>query len=149
MAEPVDPRDKDLTPQQRRFVAEYLIDFKALPAAIRAGYSPKCTDGGVRLMSTPHIAEEIARRCRYMQHKLEVEASDVHRGFAAIATHPYGPERGGPTWGERIQAWRELGKLFGLYTTKVHVTGQLTLEQLLLAADEKRGQSQPKLSIVA
>jgi phage terminase small subunit len=32
---------KTLTPKQRRFVDEYLVDLNATRAAIRAGYSPR------------------------------------------------------------------------------------------------------------
>ena len=31
----------DMTPRQRRFVDEYLLDLNATQAAIRAGYSPR------------------------------------------------------------------------------------------------------------
>jgi hypothetical protein len=128
---------KALLPQERRFVAEYLIDFKALPAAIRAGYSKRNTGIGSVLLGRPHIADEIVRRCTDMQLRLQVDADDVRRGLALIATHPFGPDKGGPTWGDRIAAWRELGKLMGLYQNKIVVTGSLSLVDLLLAADRK------------
>ncbi len=35
------PMNTKLTPKQRRFVEEYLIDLNATQAAARAGYSPK------------------------------------------------------------------------------------------------------------
>ena len=34
-------KGSSLTPKQRRFVAEYLVDLNATKAAIRAGYHPK------------------------------------------------------------------------------------------------------------
>jgi phage terminase small subunit len=35
---------RKLTPKQRRFVEEYLVDLNATQAAIRAGYNPKRAD---------------------------------------------------------------------------------------------------------
>jgi Terminase small subunit len=128
---------KPLNAQQRRFVDEYLIDFSARAAAVRAGYSSKDSNCSNRLMQIPRIADEINARCLKIQAKLAVDANDVRRGFARIATDPREEAAGGPSWGDRIAAWRELGKLFGMYTNKIQVTGTLTLVDLLLAADAK------------
>jgi phage terminase small subunit len=53
--------DDPLTPKQRRFVEEYLIDLNGRQAAIRAGYSPdSATEIAYENLSKPHIAEAIA-----------------------------------------------------------------------------------------
>ena len=38
------PRSRALTRKQERFVAEYLVDFNATAAAVRAGYSSHTAD---------------------------------------------------------------------------------------------------------
>ena len=129
---------KALRPLEARFVAEYMVDFSITKAAIRAGYSPKSVKAHYALLDRPHVAAEVYRRCKQAQFKLEVDADDVRRGFARIATDPRTLDEGGPTHGERIQAWREIGKLLGLYTNKIQVSGNLTLTDLLLAADAKQ-----------
>lgn len=126
-----------LNPRYARFVGEYLIDFNAAAAASRAGYSAKNNSVGQRLMNTPAIAAEVELRCAKIQAKLEVTADDVRRGLARIATDPREERAGGPSFRDRILAWRELAKLFGMYTQKIHVTGSITLVDLLLAADRK------------
>ena len=52
-----------MTPKQKLFIAEYLVDFNATQAAIRAGYSPKTSySHGQRLLKNVEIAEDIARQ---------------------------------------------------------------------------------------
>ena len=49
-----------LTPRQRRFVAEYLIDSNASQAFVRAGYSPKhARRSAWRLMRIPAVRAAI------------------------------------------------------------------------------------------
>lgn len=126
-----------LNPMQRRFVLEYLVDFNATAAAERAGYASSNTAAGNHAMRNPQVLDEIRRRCLAAQVRLEMTADHIRTGFARIATDPREADDGGPTWEARAMALRELGKLLGLYTAKVHVTGTLTLEDLLLAADRK------------
>lgn len=53
----------DLTPKQRRFVEEYLIDLNATQAAIRAGYSAKTAAViGAENLRKPNIASAIEAR---------------------------------------------------------------------------------------
>lgn len=120
-----------------------MVDFKPTPAARRAGYSESATKTACRLLEVPGIRDEIVRRCTFIQMKLSIEADDVRRGIAAIATDPRPAAEGGPPWATRLAAWIELGRLLGLYTSKLEVRGSLTLEQLLLAAD--KAVEQPKL----
>lgn len=50
-----------LTPKQRRFVAEYLVDLNATQAAIRAGYSAKTAGAvGSENLKKPEIARAVA-----------------------------------------------------------------------------------------
>jgi phage terminase small subunit len=51
---------RGLTPKQRRFVQEYLVDLCATQAAIRAGYSAKtATELGYQLLQHPSVQTEI------------------------------------------------------------------------------------------
>lgn len=132
-----DEKLKPLSPQQERFVYEYMIDFTAKEAYARAGYSTTNSAGPMRIMRNAAVIDAIRKRCMEIQVKLEVNADDVRRGFARIATDPREEHLGGPSWRDRIAAWRELGRLFGMYTNKIQVTGSLTLVDLLLAADAR------------
>lgn len=51
-----------LTPKQKRFCEEYLIDLNATQAAIRAGYSPKTAEQTAsRLLRNVKVQEYIAK----------------------------------------------------------------------------------------
>lgn len=51
-----------LTPKQKKFCHEYLVDLNATQAAIRAGYSEKTAkEIGSENLTKPHIAEYIAK----------------------------------------------------------------------------------------
>lgn len=75
-----------LTPKQRRFIDEYMIDLNATQAAIRAGYSKK-TAGPIAAenLSKPIIQAEIQKRRNRLQNKLEITQERVLQELAAIA----------------------------------------------------------------
>ena len=75
-----------LTPKQMRFVDEYMIDFNATQAAIRAGYKEKTAHViGAENLRKPKIAEEIARRQKDLQRRTEVTQERVVTELARIA----------------------------------------------------------------
>lgn len=52
----------DLSPKQKQFCLEYIVDFNGTQAAIRAGYSEKgASQQGSVLLANPNIQEELAR----------------------------------------------------------------------------------------
>lgn len=75
-----------LTPKQRRFVAEYLIDLNATQAAVRAGYSRRtAVKIGSENLTKPDIAREIQRAMDERAARTGVTAERVLREIAAIA----------------------------------------------------------------
>lgn len=68
-------KDKELTPQQKRFVVEYLIDGNATQAAIRAGYSDESY--GRQLITIPHVANEIAHQQQQSLSRTLIKADEV------------------------------------------------------------------------
>ena len=75
-----------LTPKQMRFVDEYMVDFNATQAAIRAGYKAKTAHViGAENLRKPKIAEEIARRQKDLQKRTEVSQDRVVKELARIA----------------------------------------------------------------
>lgn len=136
------PKRRALNHKQRRFIAEYFIDFNASGAAIRAGYSQNNTSVGWDLLHNPAIMAAIQRRCVDSLARLEITGDDIRQGFAQIAFDPRDSLGGGPTRMERLIALRELGRLHGLYIEK-HVFTGATLEQLLAAAADQEKQLPP------
>ena len=81
-----------ITPKQLRFVDEYMIDFNATQAAIRAGYSEKTAySQGQRLLKNVEVQAEIAKRSEKHAAKLDITAERI---LAAIAAVAFGDIRG-------------------------------------------------------
>ena len=76
----------DLTPKQRRFVSEYLLDLNATQAAMRAGYSPKAANRQAsRLLSNVDIMAAVAKGERRQLDAADVEKDRILQERKAIA----------------------------------------------------------------
>lgn len=76
----------DLTPKQQCFVDEYLIDFNATQAAIRAGYSARTARViGQENLLKPAIAAALARAQAGRRIVARITADEVVEGLARIA----------------------------------------------------------------
>lgn len=75
-----------MTPQEARFVDEYLIDLSAKQAAIRAGYSPRTAHSqGSRLTKKREIADAISVAQAERSRRTGISADRVLREYARIA----------------------------------------------------------------
>lgn len=75
-----------LTPKQKRFVEEYLIDLNATQAAIRAGYSQRTADRiGPELLGKTCISEAIQAAIAARSARTEVTQDRVIQELARIA----------------------------------------------------------------
>lgn len=75
-----------LTPKQKRFCDEYLIDLNATQAAIRAGYSPKTAEQTAsRLLRNVKVQEYIAKRQKELSRSTEITQERVIKELALIA----------------------------------------------------------------
>ena len=78
--------EKKLTPKQRAFVLEYLVDLNATQAAIRAGYSKKSAARiGVELLNKTQVSQAVAKAQERRAKKLEVNQETVIKELARIA----------------------------------------------------------------
>lgn len=72
----------ELTDKQSRFIDEYMVDFNATKAAIRAGYSVDSAKAiGFENLTKPYLREEIDRRLK----QLELSAQQTTKLIADIA----------------------------------------------------------------
>ncbi len=122
-----------LTPKQERFCSEYLIDFNATQAAIRAGYSPRTAkQQGSRLLTNADIADHQATLVRARTARTEITADRVLRDLRTVADRCLAEEpvldaNGAPTgrWKfdphPAIRALELLGKHLGLFSVAVPV----------------------------
>lgn len=75
-----------LTPKQKRFVAEYLIDLNATAAARRAGYSAKTADRiGPELLGKTCVSEAIQQEIQEREKRTEITQDMVLRETAKLA----------------------------------------------------------------
>jgi phage terminase small subunit len=74
-----------LTPRQRRFVEEYLIDLDARAAARRAGFSARSRSYPSRLMRQPAIARAIAQAMAARAERTGITRERVLAEYARIA----------------------------------------------------------------
>lgn len=83
-----EPDNGSLTPKQRRFVQEYLIDLNATQAAIRAGYSVKSADKiGSELLGKTRVAEAVERGMSQRAQRLQIDADWVLRRLVRLADY--------------------------------------------------------------
>lgn len=77
---------KDLTPKQKSFVQNYIIDFNATRAAKAAGYSAKtATEQGSRLLTYANIQAAIQKAIDKRAEKTGITAERVIQELALIA----------------------------------------------------------------
>ena len=75
-----------LTPKQKRFVDEYLVDLNATAAAKRAGYSERTARSiASENLAKPDIQAEIQKRRSALQDKLEISSERMLQEYARIA----------------------------------------------------------------
>lgn len=76
-----------LTPKQRRFVVEYLIDLNQTAAAIRAGYSERTArEAGYELMRIPQVKAAVQAEMAKRAERTQITADNVMRTLWAKAT---------------------------------------------------------------
>jgi phage terminase small subunit len=80
-------RKPRMTPKQRRFISEYLVDLNATQAAIRAGYSKRraTSTGWDLLHKRPAIAAAISEGMLAREKRTLITADRVLQQFARIA----------------------------------------------------------------
>jgi len=77
--------ETELTPKQRAFVREYLIDLNATQAAIRAGYSENTAHAiGHENLSKPEIADAIVSAMELRAKRTDITADRVLQELAKI-----------------------------------------------------------------
>jgi len=98
-----------MSPKQRRFAEEYLVDLNATQAALRAGYSKGCAGThSLRLLRRPDVAAFVAEAQAARAERIGLTADRVVNELAKVA---FGDPRGLFTWGEKGVALRDSGDL--------------------------------------
>ncbi len=132
-----------LTPKQKAFIDEYLIDLNATQAAIRAGYSQNTASRiAIELLNKTHVSEKIQERMKDREKRTEITQDKVLAELAKIAF------ANGADFAKVIQKSRlipqydnrgnEIGKQEILYTdVEVELTDQVPKDKLAAIAGIK------------
>ena len=129
------PPRRPLTAKQQNFIGEYLVDFNATQAAMRAGYSKKTAHMiGFENLSKPEIADALHAARSKREAKAAVNAQWVldklqSNAERAMQAEPVLDRQGQPTGEYRYEgaianrALELIGKHHGLFAEKVEVGG--------------------------
>ena len=113
-----------LTPKQRRFVDEYLVDLNATQAARRAGYSERTAAAiGAENLRKPQIAAAIEQAQGARSERARVTQDMVLKGLLGEATY-HGE---GASHSARVTAWSTLGKHLGMFSDRVDHGGEVQI----------------------
>ena len=115
-----------LTPKQRRWIDEYLIDFNGAAAAVRAGYSPKSARAiAHENLTKPDIQAVLQARQAAMAQELQITRQGVISGLldaVEMGRHQQNPAA-------MVGALREVAKMLGFYEPEVKKIEVLTTDQ--------------------
>lgn len=143
-----------MTPKQKRFCDEYLIDLNATQAAIRAGYSEKTARAtGNENLTKPNIKAYIDQRMAEKESKLIADQNEVLKYLTSVMRGESQSEivvvegtgdgcsearamEKAPDEKERLKAAELLGKRYGLYTEKVEQNVDMELNISIDYGDE-------------
>ncbi|OLO26791.1 hypothetical protein BTR23_22160 [Alkalihalophilus pseudofirmus] len=91
---------ENLTPKQRRFVQEYMIDLNATQAAIRVGYSQRTAYSiGQENLSKPEIKQAIEEQMDEVSRRNQITVDDIVNQLSKIA---FADIRDFVTWDEHV-----------------------------------------------
>ena len=111
-----------LTPKQKAFINEYLIDLNATQAAIRAGYSPKTAyRTGCDNLKKPHIKTELDRLMQERGERALITADEVIVGIRDIAYDNKARHN------DKLKAFELLGKHLALFTDRIEHSGEVDI----------------------
>ena len=137
--------DRKLTPKQKIFCKEYIVDLNASQAMIRAGYSATAANvGGSKMLANSNIRAEIDRLMHKRSEKLEINAENVLNSILDIrasCVEKYvikDPVSGEPMCERMVdisgalKANELLGKHLKLFTDKVEHSGKIEMPTIVI-----------------
>lgn len=116
---PLTGKGSKLSPKMALFVDEYLIDFNASQAVLRAGYKTRNRNRmAAELLRHPLVKREIQKRLEERKERMEVTQDYVLTKLMSIVEET---EKGNPQ--AALRGLELLGKHLGLYKDKQEISG--------------------------
>jgi len=134
---------KPITPKQRRFADEYLIDLNGAAAARRAGYSVKSADKiAYRLLRTPQVRAYVEQRTEAAAERNDITEDAIVRMLVQACHDAANAQQNGP----RVRGIELLGKMLGLFANRMDLSFR---EQSDAALIERLRSFDPRLGEIA
>jgi phage terminase small subunit len=112
---------KQLTPKERLFVAEYLVDKDATNAYRRAGYAAKSAKQSAHIMlKKPHIRDAVQAALQKQEERTLITADQVLLDIKAIGDRALVDE----DYAQALRSRELLGKHYKLFAERVEHTGK-------------------------
>lgn len=127
-----------LTPQQECFVHEYLIDLNASAAYSRAGYAAKGNSIAVnasKLLRVPKVQQAVQKAMDERAQRMRIDGDQVLANIARI-TETAEKAR---DFSAALKGNELIGKHLELFTDKVKMTGNVTVEITRFGAPKSEG----------
>jgi phage terminase small subunit len=106
---------ENLTPKQKKFCQEYLVDLNATKAAIRAGYSEKTAKSqGQRLLTNVDLQEYLHFLMDERAQRTRANADEILERLDYIA-------KTAPKDNDKLRALELIGRHLGMFTDKIDV----------------------------
>jgi len=108
----------DLTPKQKEFVKQYLVDLNATRAAIRAGYKERrARERGCRLLHHPRIQAALAEAAKQREQRTLISQDYVIQRLKEEAEY-FGADA---SQAGRVSALKLLGQHLRMFTQRMEV----------------------------
>jgi len=122
------PKTKGLTDKQAMFVQEYLVDFNATQAAIRAGYSKHTANIiGPENLSKLCIQDAVREATKKRNDRTKIDQDYVVEKSAAIVEDSMAEESRFADAGNANKALQLLSKYTGGFSDKLDVQGDISI----------------------
>ena len=127
------PDPVKLNQRELNFVVEYMKSENGTKAAISAGYAPNsAASQATRLLKRAKIRDEIARRKARQADRLELDADKVLRDLETTRMLALADKQ----YGTAVRCSELQGKHLELFTDKVKVNDERSLEEMLKELEE-------------
>ena len=121
---------RELNDKQAAFVREYLVDFNATQAAIRAGYSKKTAGSQAHdLLKKPEVQAALSEGQKRLAEATETEAEWIRRRLKEEATD----YTEAASHSARVRALELLGKINGVFEVDNRQKGEAAAAMLQVA----------------
>lgn len=121
-----------MTPKQKRFCQEYLVDLNATQAALRVGYSAKTAySTGQRLLKNVEVQAAIQQGIQERQQRIQIDQDYVIERLRAIAEMDASDAADSELkYSGKLKALELLGKHLGMFEDRLRVNARIDTGKL-------------------